>query len=72
MFAIFGFLCRLLLQISGDDLAGFYSTLLIFSLQIFVKDNQSGDETTQIDYLAIYGSPINVTNMSEFKRVRRV
>lgn len=39
------------------------------NITIFVKDNQSGDETTQIDYLAIYGSPINVTNMSEFKRV---
>ena len=39
------------------------------SFQIFVKDNLSGDETTQIDYLAIYGSPINVTNMNEFKRV---
>lgn len=39
------------------------------NLQIFVKDNQSGSETTQIDHLAIIGTPINTTNMGEFKRV---
>ncbi|KAM7281961.1 thioredoxin-like protein 1 [Ixodes scapularis] len=39
------------------------------NLQIFVKDNQSGSETTRINYLVVYGSPINTTNMGEFKRV---
>ncbi|KAK8785486.1 thioredoxin-like [Amblyomma americanum] len=39
------------------------------NLQIFVKDNQTGTETTRINYLVIYGSPINTTNMGEFKRV---
>jgi len=39
------------------------------AITIFVKDNQGNTETTQIDYLTIYGSPINVTNMSDFKRV---
>ncbi len=38
-------------------------------LQLFVKDNQAGEEVTQIDYLCVIGSPISVTNMSEFKRV---
>jgi len=39
------------------------------SLTIFVKDNQGGEETTQIDNLYIFGSPIGTTNMSDFKRV---
>jgi hypothetical protein len=39
------------------------------NLQLFFKDNQADSETTQIDYLAIIGSPINSTNMGEFKRV---
>jgi len=39
------------------------------SVQFFVKDNQSGDEVTQIDYLAIIGTPIQTTKMDDFKRV---
>jgi len=39
------------------------------NLTIFIKDNQSNTDTTQIDHLAIFGSPISVTNMNEFKRV---
>ncbi|CAL7933057.1 unnamed protein product [Xylocopa violacea] len=39
------------------------------NLQIFVKDNQSGSETTRIDHLAIFGSPVLITNMGDFKRV---
>ncbi|KAJ8679409.1 hypothetical protein QAD02_015196 [Eretmocerus hayati] len=39
------------------------------NLQIFVKDNQSGSDTTQIDYLAIIGSPISTTNMGDLKKV---
>ena len=49
------------------ELAGVHCPVNIF--QLFIKDNQSGDEVTQIDYLAIYGSPLNTTNMQEFKRV---
>ncbi|CAK9834106.1 Thioredoxin-like protein 1 [Anthophora retusa] len=39
------------------------------NLQIFVKDNQSGSETTRIDHVAVFGSLITTTNMGEFKRV---
>lgn len=39
------------------------------NLTIFVKDNQSGDEVTQVDYLGIIGSPVQTTNMQDFKRV---
>lgn len=38
-------------------------------LQIFVKDNQEGDDITQIDYLSLIGVPVSTTNMGEFKRV---
>ena len=33
------------------------------------QDNQEGGEITQIDHLAVIGSPIDTTNMKEFKRV---
>lgn len=39
------------------------------NIQFFVKDNLSGGEITQIDHLAIIGSPISTTNMGDFKRL---
>ncbi|KAL2622741.1 hypothetical protein R1flu_002946 [Riccia fluitans] len=39
------------------------------SLTIFVEDNQSGSEETKIQKLAIIGSTVETTNMSEFKKV---
>lgn len=39
------------------------------NVQVFVKDNQSGADITQIDFLGIIGTPIGTTNMSEFNRV---
>lgn len=39
------------------------------NIQLFVKDNQSGDETTIIDHLAFIGSPIATTKMDDFQRV---
>lgn len=41
----------------------------VSSMTLFVKDNQGGTETTQIDHLAFIGSPASTTNMSEFKRI---
>jgi len=41
----------------------------VINLQFFFKDNQEGGEITQIDHLAVIGSPIDTTNMKEFKRV---
>lgn len=65
-----------LLQLSSKDLdegavvpLRFVKFQNVQNLQIFVKDNQSGAETTRINYLVFYGSPINATNMGEFKRV---
>uniref|UniRef100_A0A6P7GCY9 Thioredoxin-like protein 1 n=1 Tax=Diabrotica virgifera virgifera TaxID=50390 RepID=A0A6P7GCY9_DIAVI len=39
------------------------------NIQFFIKDNLGGGEVTQIDHLAIIGSPISTTNMGDFKRV---
>jgi len=36
---------------------------------IFIKDNQGGAETTRIDHLAIFGTPLTTTNMGDFKRI---
>ena len=46
-----------------------HSMAVPFTVQIFVKDNQTGTETTQIDYIGFLGSPVSTTNMGEFKRV---
>ena len=42
---------------------------MFFPFQLFVKDNQGDEETTQIDFLAIIGTPVDTTKMDEFKRV---
>lgn len=39
------------------------------NVTLFVRDNQEGDEVTQIDYLGFVGTPVSTTNMAEFKRV---
>lgn len=39
------------------------------NVQFFFKDNQSGGEVTQVDHLCIIGTPIDTTNMKDFKRV---
>ncbi|XP_058840611.1 thioredoxin-like protein 1 [Topomyia yanbarensis] len=39
------------------------------NMQLFVKDNHSGDETTIIDHLAFIGSPIATTKMDDFQWV---
>ncbi|XP_077285066.1 thioredoxin-like [Arctopsyche grandis] len=41
----------------------------VLNIQIFIKDNQVGSDVTRLDHLAFYGSPINTTNMGDFKRV---
>ncbi|CAH1163798.1 unnamed protein product [Phaedon cochleariae] len=41
----------------------------VTNIQFFIKDNLGGGEVTQIDHLVIIGSPINTTNMGDFKRV---
>ncbi|CAB3257255.1 unnamed protein product [Arctia plantaginis] len=63
------------LDLSPSDLEGnpiplkFVKFQNVQNIQLFIKDNQAGDEVTQIDHLAFYGSPICTTNMGEFKRV---
>ena len=38
-------------------------------LQLFVKENQCDEEVTRIQHLAFFGSPLDATKMSDFKRV---
>ncbi|KAF2358305.1 PITH domain [Trinorchestia longiramus] len=39
------------------------------NLTIFIQDNQSGDEVTRVNSIQVIGSPMQTTNMSDFKRV---
>lgn len=39
------------------------------NIQLFIKDNQSGGETTQLDRLQFIGAPIVTTKMDDFKRI---
>ena len=39
------------------------------NLMFFIKDNQGGDDVTQIDHFSIIGTPIATTKMDDFKRV---
>ena len=38
------------------------------NIQFFVKDNQSGDEVTQIEFLEMFGTPKQTTNMKDLKK----
>ncbi|XP_045601804.1 thioredoxin-like protein 1 [Procambarus clarkii] len=41
----------------------------VMNLTLFVKNNQTDADTTQISYIQIIGSPVQTTKMSDFKRV---
>ena len=41
----------------------------VSNLQLFIKDNQTGAETTVVHHLAFIGSPVSTTKMSDFKRI---
>ncbi|KAL9985743.1 hypothetical protein ACROYT_G008184 [Oculina patagonica] len=41
----------------------------VLSLTLFFQNNQGGEETTAVDYIGFIGSPLDATNMEEFKRV---
>lgn len=38
-------------------------------LQLFIKSNQGDEETTKVNYLTFIGTPVQATNMNDFKRV---
>ncbi|KAJ7393800.1 Thioredoxin-like protein 1 [Desmophyllum pertusum] len=41
----------------------------VSSLTLFFQNNQGGEETTAVNYIGFIGSPLDATNMEEFKRV---
>lgn len=45
-------------------------SMSFFSHQLFIKSNQGDEETTKINYLTFIGTPVQATNMNDFKRVR--
>ncbi|CAL8068177.1 unnamed protein product [Calicophoron daubneyi] len=62
--------------LSPKDLADGASVLLnyvkfqkVTTVTLFIKDNQGGTDVTRIDKLKFFGSPVNTTNMQNFKRV---
>jgi len=63
------------LSLSASDLDGSPINLKyvkfqnVTNVQIFVRNNQSGGEVTQIDHLNFVGSPLTTTKMEDFKRV---
>jgi len=57
-------------QLSGEIVPlKFVKFQNVGNIQFFFKDNQCGGDVTQIDYLSIIGTPIDTTNMKDFKRV---
>ena len=62
------------LELSGSQLEGkeiplkFVKFQDVQNIQFFVKDNQTGEEVTQIDFLDMFGSPKQTTNMKELKK----
>lgn len=62
-------------RVKPEDLEGqqinlrFVKFQNIQNIQLFVKNNQSGGEVTQIDYLGFIVCPIITTKMEDFKRV---
>ena len=44
--------------------------IFCLSIQLFFQNNQGGEETTVVDYIGFIGSPLDTTNMEDFKRVR--
>lgn len=43
--------------------------IIIIFWQIFVQSNQGEEETTRISYFTFIGTPVQATNMNDFKRV---
>ncbi|XP_067037332.1 thioredoxin-like protein 1 [Acropora muricata] len=41
----------------------------ILNLTLFFQNNQGGEETTVVNYIGFIGSPLDTTNMEDFKRV---
>lgn len=57
-------------QLQGDIVPlKFVKFQNVNNIQFFFKDNQSGGDVTQIDYMSVIGTPIDTTNMKDFKRV---
>lgn len=52
-----------------EMIAGITVKIIIIFWQIFVQSNQGEEETTRISYFTFIGTPVQATNMNDFKRV---
>lgn len=41
----------------------------IGNIDVLIMNNQKSSETTRVDWISFIGTPINATNMEDFKRV---
>ncbi len=53
----------------GETILDFVKYQSVSSLTIFIPENRSGGEVTELAQLEIYGTPINTANMKELKKV---
>ena len=67
---------HLISSLTEDDLLGETAVELRYvkfqsvnNLQIFISENQSGSDVTNIESLALLGAPVSTTNMQDFKRI---
>eukprot|EP00794_Sanderia_malayensis_P006506 gene6506-7250_t len=64
------------LDLSGEDISGekiiplkYVKYQNVQNIAFFMKNNQGATETTVVEHFTIIGSPLESTNMNEFKRV---
>jgi len=63
------------LELQPDELDGKIVNLKyvkfqnVYNLQIFVVNNQTGEEVTRIDSLDIIGMPTTITSLDNFQRI---
>uniref|UniRef100_A0A915EKR0 Thioredoxin-like protein 1 n=1 Tax=Ditylenchus dipsaci TaxID=166011 RepID=A0A915EKR0_9BILA len=59
------------LDFGDEPLQGLYYVKFqnVQSIQLFVEDNQAGSDKTIIEKLKLYGTPLQATNMQDFKRI---
>jgi len=58
-------------QLTGDNVINlrYVKFQNVQNVSVFILDNQGGEETTVLKQLQFYGTPVEATNMNDFKRI---